>query len=135
MNKLKRKPTVENKYNLTLKDIRNMKVDRSKLKEPLFWRNNVINAWCVSGNTAKSNAEREFCTYNEYWLGVYDVDSKTYAGKLRVDFNSYGGMCGYKFEKFYQPKDIENEMDLKVQEMFLEKIHELINKGVLILDK
>lgn len=40
-----RKPKVENKYNLTMKKIKKLKVgDEFKIKEPLFWRNNVINA-------------------------------------------------------------------------------------------
>lgn len=40
-----RKPKVENKYNLKPSDINKLIVkDRSKIKEPLFWRNNVINA-------------------------------------------------------------------------------------------
>lgn len=44
-----RKPKVENKYNLKPSDINKLIVnDRSKIKEPLFWRNDVINAWCIS---------------------------------------------------------------------------------------
>lgn len=42
-----RKPRVENKYNLKPADIKNLIVkDQSKIKEPLFWRNSVINA-CI----------------------------------------------------------------------------------------
>lgn len=34
-----RKPTVKNKYNLTMAKIRKLKiVDRSKVGKPLFWR-------------------------------------------------------------------------------------------------
>jgi len=45
-----RKPTVKNKYNLTMAKIRKLKiVDRSKVGKPLFWRNDVIGAWCIVG--------------------------------------------------------------------------------------
>ena len=38
-----RKPQVDNKYNLTMAKIRRLKIaDRSKVCEPLFWRNDVI---------------------------------------------------------------------------------------------
>ena len=40
-----REAKVLNKYNLTLKTARKLEVgDESKICEPLFWRNNVINA-------------------------------------------------------------------------------------------
>lgn len=46
-----RKPKVENKYNLKPGDIPNLVIlDRSKIRSPLFWRNDVINAWCISGS-------------------------------------------------------------------------------------
>lgn len=44
-----RKPKVENKYNLKFSDIKNLQiVDRSRICEPLFWRNDIIGAWCIS---------------------------------------------------------------------------------------
>lgn len=131
-----RKPTVKNKYNLTMKDCRHLAVkDRSKICEPLFWRNNVVNAWCISGSTAKSAKEDKYCCYDEFWLGVYDEDAKVYAGKVKVEFSAYGGMCNYNFNKFYDYKKIENETDLEVQEMFLEKINMLLDEGILEVQK
>lgn len=122
-----RKPKVRNKYNLTLKDIRNMGIDRTKLNSPLFWRNDVVKAWCISQSIGNSN----FCDETTYWLGIYDDESK----KIKISFDCHGGMCSYKFEKFYQPKDLECETDLKIQELFLEKIHYLIENGILIRKK
>lgn len=134
MNKLHRKPTVPNKYNLNIKKIKKLKIgNRELICEPLFWRNNVISAWCISGS-AGSQADCRFGTDNGYWMAIYDDDAKAYAGKFRIDFSSYGGMCGYVFNSFYQPKDIENENDLRVQELFLEKINYLIDNGVLIME-
>lgn len=131
-----RKPTVKNKYNLTMKDCRHLIVkDRSKICEPLFWRNNIVSAWCISGSTAKSAKEDEYCCYDEFWLGVYDEDAKAYAGKVKVNFSAYGGMCNYNFNKFYDYRKIENEADLEVQEMFLEKINVLLDEGILEVQK
>ena len=126
------KPRVENQYNLTMKDCKNLIIkDRSKICEPIFWRNNVIGAWCISGNTARNYMDEEYCTFNEFWIGVYDEDAKAYANKVRIYFTSYGGMCSYNFNNFYDYEEIENYHDFKVQELFLEKINLLLNEGIL----
>lgn len=128
-----RQPTVPNKYNLTPALIRKLRVNRTMIQQKPFWRNNVISAWCLSGTTIGNTADNKYGTYNDYWLGVYDEDAKTYAGKIRVTFSAYGGMCDYRFKKFYDPKDIENELDLRVQEMFLAVMNRLIDGGVFLL--
>ena len=121
-----RKPKVKNKYNLKFADIRKLKVgDKTKICEPLFWRNNVINAWCILGSTAKTKADKRYSTYNEFWIGIYDN------GKIRANCYSFGGMCGYNFKNFFDYKDIENESDLEIQEMLLNKINYLIDEGIL----
>lgn len=126
-----RKPQVVNRYNLTIPKIRKLKVtDRDKIHPPLFWRNPLIKAWCVSGH-AGTEKDREFGTDNGFWIGIYDINAPAYAGKFRVDFSSYGGMCGYKFRSFFNPKDIDNENDLLIQEKFLYTINHLIDIGVL----
>lgn len=126
-----RKPRVKNKYNLTISKIKKLKIkDRSQVCEPLFCRNNVISAWCIHGH-AGTDADVNFCTDNEFFIGVYDEDAPAYAGKFRVSFDCYGGMCSYKFEKFFQPQDIGYLNDLLIQERFLEKINELLDKGIL----
>ena len=96
----------------------------------MFWRNDVIGAWCIVGS-AGSDTDIRFGTDNEFWIGIYDDNAKAHAGKFRTYFTSYGGMCGYKFNKFFQEKDIENENDLLIQEKFLSKINELIDLGIL----
>ena len=110
-----RKPQVDNKYNLTMAKIRRLKIaDRSKVCEPLFWRNDVIEAWCICGSSG-NDMDRRFATNNEFWIGIYDLNAKAYAGKFRVSLSSYGGMCGYEFNKFFDVKDIDNEQDLEIQ--------------------
>lgn len=128
-----RKPKVKNKYNLTPKKIDALLVNRDLVKEPVFWRNNVIDAWCISANTIKNSRDEEFSTYNEFWLGVYDENAKSYAGKVRHHFSAYGGMCSYNFKEFFNYQEIENEMDLEIQEKAIKKLNQLIDEGVLIL--
>lgn len=128
-----RKSKIKNKYNLTPSKINELVANREKVGEPIFWRNNVINAWCISLNTAKNSKDMEFGTYDEFWLGIYDEDAKSYAGKVRYHFSAYGGMCSYNFNKFFDYTEIENEMDLEIQEKAMEKLNQLIDEGVLNL--
>jgi len=126
-----RKPRVENRYNLRFSDIRNLViVDRLKICEPLFWRNNVINAWCINREVGSEN-DIKFGTNNEFWIGIYDEPKDGYY--INCYCCAWGGMTWYRFDKFYQPSDIEHENDLKTQELLLEKINELIDKGILAL--
>ena len=126
-----RKSKVDNKYNLTMAKIRKLKIaDRSQIGKPLFWRNDVIGAWCIVG-AAGSYMDVRFGTDNEFWIGIYDDNAKVYAGKLRGHVTSYGGMCGYEFNQFFREKDIKDDNDLLIQEKFLSKINELIDLGIL----
>ena len=125
MGKIDIKPTVKNRYKLKISDIKNLKIkDRSKICEPLFWRNDVIKAWCICGAVGKFEDA-------EYWIGIYDEDAPSYAGKFRFNFTTYMGMCSYNFEKFYDKSEIENNYDWQIQEKFLAKINELLDLGIL----
>ena len=110
-----REAKVLNKYNLTLKTARKLEVgDESKICEPLFWRNNVINAWCISRSIG---------------TGIYD--EPYYRRRVHIHVNSWGGMGKYEFCDFYNYKEIENERDLKTQEKLLEVLNMLIDEGIL----
>ena len=130
-----RKPKVPNKYDLTPAMIRKLKYDRSKIGEPVFWRNDVIDAWCISRDTAKYSEDHVCGTYDSFWLGIYDDDAKAYAGELRIYFDCYGEMCSYNFKKFYDYSEIEYEMDLEIQEQALEILNQLIDDGVLFFEE
>ena len=118
-------PKVKNKYSLTIDDIEKLKVGNLDLvKPPLFWWNNVISAWCISGCTIKSE--------NTYWIGIYPIVGWQQKVKFKFYFTCYADQCMYEFTEFYNPEEIENKYDLMIQEMFLEKINELIDKGILI---
>lgn len=128
-----RKPTVENKYNLKPKDIEKAKIlNYERLHEPPFWRNNVVNAWCLSGGIG--------CGYygdciNEYWIGFYDSDAKAYAGKIRLKCYCMEGMCSYNFKSFFNLKEIENKWDLEIQEKLLSRINWLIDEKIIEIEK
>lgn len=91
----------------------------------MFWRNEQISAWCTNETTIITKEDREYGSYSDYWIGIYDNDD------VKVNLSSFGGMCGYKFENFFDPKDIENEMDLLIQEKLLSKINNLIDLCIL----
>lgn len=127
-----RKPKIKNKYNLKPKDIQKAVIlDYDRLQQPPFWRNDVIGAWCLSETTIKNAKDDEFCCYNEYWIGFFDQDAKSYAGKIRLDCSAYGGMCGYNFNSFFNPKDIDCEIDLEIQEKLLSRMNWLIDEEII----
>lgn len=123
-----RKPRVENKYNLKPKEVQYMRVlDRERIKQEPFWRNDVVQAWCLS----EIAGEQKFCDENQYWIGIYDEDAKAYAGKIRLSCTSYGGMCGYNFKEFFNPKEIERDIDLEIQEKLLSRLNWLLDEKIL----
>lgn len=127
-----RNPKVKNKYNLTMQKVRQLKIrDESKISEPLFWRNNVINAWCIS-RCIGTDADIRYGSNNELWIGIYD---EPYHGKrFHVKCHSFGGMRVYDFKKFFDEKEIKNENDLKLQEELLDTINHLIDEGILVME-
>ena len=131
-----RKPRVENKYNLKPKDIQKAVIlDYDRLHKPPFWRNDVVQAWCLSDGI-KPNPKDPYGTYDlDYWIGFYDKDAKSYAGKIRLNCSSYGGMCGYNFKSFFNSEEIENELDLQLQEKLLERINWLIDERIIEIHK
>lgn len=128
-----RKPIVENKYNLKPADIEKAVVlDYDRLHKPPFWRNNVIQAWCLTGGSGKGY----FDDYvNEYWIGFYDDDAKEYAGRIRFYCTTLEGMCSYNFKNFFDYTEIDNKVDLELQERLLERINWLIDEGIIEIRK
>lgn len=117
-----------NRYNLDIKKIKKLKVNRDNwhlLSTPLFWRNDVIKAWCISESVGP------YFDDSSYWIGIYDIDAPTNPGKLKVDFTCHGDMCRYVFNTFYNSRTINNMMDLQIQSKFLSKINKLMDLGVL----
>lgn len=126
-----RKPKVPNKYNLKPSDIRKMVViDRNRLQENPFWRNDVIHAWCLTDGAGKGLYD----SMNDYWIGFYDENAPAYAGKTRFSVSTYEEMCSYKFNTFYRPSDIENLADLEIQEKLLDRMNWLLDEGIVEID-
>lgn len=121
-----RKPNVENKYNLTMKDVNNLvSFDRSKITSPLFTRNRLTNTWDITGSTTKKNSDVTSLACNEFLIRV------DYDGSIRVMCSTYGGMANYNFNEFFKENEIENELDLEIQEKLLETINMLLDEGIL----
>ena len=126
-----RKPVVENKYGLKFSDIHHFVVLKpDELHNPPFWRNEAVQskgihgAWCLSGDTAESKEDELYGTYSEYWIGFYD------SGTIEANCSSYGGMRSCSFEKFFDPKDIDNEIDLRLEELLLRDLNWLLDNGI-----
>lgn len=121
-----------NKYNLTPKNICKLEVNRKLInKENGFWYNNVIKAWCLSCSVGID--EYPVCDNYEYWLGIYDKPNKDKSAKIELTFSCWGGMGTWKFDKFFNFKEIENQDEYGIQYKFIEKMNELIEKGVFII--
>lgn len=128
-----RKPKVENKYNLKPKDIQRAEIlDRERLTQKPFWRNDVIGAWCLSGGTGKGYYGGHI---DSYWIGFYDEDSKAYAGKIRLSCSACEDMCSYNFKEFFNFREIETIADLELQEKLLERINWLIDEKIVTISK
>ncbi|MCM1500499.1 MAG: hypothetical protein NC124_18715, partial [Clostridium sp.] len=94
-----RRPKVENKYNLKPKDIEKTTIlDYERLLQPPFWRNDVVQAWCLFGGSRKGYYGGWI---NSYWIGFYDKDAKSYAGKIKLSCSAMEDMCNYNFKEFY----------------------------------
>lgn len=122
---LAQNPKVPNKYNLTPASIKSLKIgDTSKICAPLFWRNDIIKAWCIGYDTEAATSN--YMSPDTFWIGFYDDN------KFDFFFTAYAGMFSYEFEGFYKLEEIESLDDFIVQEKFLETINHLIDEGILI---
>jgi hypothetical protein len=123
-----RKSKVENKYNLTFGDLKKLKIGNFSNKKT-FFRNDVINAWCCSENTIKTQEDSDFGCYNSYSIIIYDKPKN--GSRLEVFCSAFGGMCGYNFTHFFKRDEMDCELDLEIQEKLLAKINWLIDKHIL----
>lgn len=124
-----RKPNVLNKYNLKPKDIQKATIlNYNRLHKPPFWRNDVIQAWCLSDGSGKGFYGDWI---DSYWIGFYDKNAKSHAGEIILQCSSYEDMCNYNFDTFFDYNDIDNKFDLELQEKLLDRINWLIDEGII----
>lgn len=118
-----RKPRVENKYNLKPKDIERAEVlDRERLKEEPFWRNDVVKAWSLS-EWVGDEEDRTFNSGNEYIICFYD------SGEIKL-FCTCMGLFTYNFKTFFDPGKMETINDLILQEKLLDRLNWLIDERI-----
>lgn len=128
-NKFCFQPKVENKYNITILDIEKAKVnDLEKIKQKPFWRNNLINGWCLSGDIIPYPLDKDGTYDLHWWIGIYEKDLS-----IKIHCTCYGGLCNYKFNEFYKKKQIKDKYDLQLQEQLLEKINWLLDEKIIKL--
>lgn len=89
-----------------------------------------MKAWCISGTSSSCKEDSLYGTFNDFWIGIYDDNSKI-KNKLVVKCGAYGGMASYNFDKFFDKKEIESIHDLVIQEKLLSTINHLIEEGIL----
>lgn len=115
-----------NKYNLTPKNIKNLKIlDWEKLKKET-WHNEAMsdgNWWC---HLEGCNLTGKYDDEDEFWIG-FNKDNN----EIDCDFTAFGGMCGYYFDEFYNINDIENKYDMNMQANVIRWLNEMIDEGIL----
>lgn len=118
-----REPRIKNKYNLKPKDIEHAEVlDRKRLKEKPFRRNEVIKAWCLS-EWIGGEEDRRFCTGNWYQISFCD------SGEIKL-LCTCMEMLSYNFKTFFNPNEIDHENDLILQEKLLNRLNWLIDERI-----
>lgn len=118
-----RKPRIENKYNLKPKDIeRAVVLDRNRLKEKPFRRNDVVKAWCLSAWIGDEE-DRKYGTGNWYQITFCD------SGEIKL-LCTCMKMLSYNFKIFFNPNEIDHENDLILQEKLLDRLNWLIDERI-----
>ena len=117
-----------NKYNLTPKDIKTLKIlDWDKLKK-YTWRNKAMDRtgtwWC---HLEGCNIGGKYDDMDEFWIGFNEKDNK-----IDCNFSCWEGMGKYLFDEFY--KETENKYDLQVQVNAIKYLNMLIDEGILGLN-
>ena len=119
---------VPNKYNLTPKKLKTLKViDWDRLKKKC-WKNTVKSKtppywYChlEGSNGGGFDGDNE----DEFWIGFRED------GKVDYSFTSREGMCHYRFDEFYKVEDIENKWDMNVQVNTLRWLNMMLDEGIL----
>lgn len=115
-----------NKYNLRPKDIKKLKIiDWAKLKKKT-WHNQAMLSgtwWC---HLEGCNLSGSYDDFDEFWIGFNEDNNE-----INYHFRAGDGMCHYKFDKFYEAKDIENKYDMNVQVNAIRYLNELLDEGII----
>ena len=117
-----------NKYNLTPKSIKKLKIlDWDKLKKKT-WKNDAMTngTWFCHLEGCQYSGSKKFDDEDEFWIGFREDDNK-----IDCHFTSYGGMCGYNITEIYDKNQIDNSMDLNVQINAICWLNQMIDEKIL----
>lgn len=83
-----------NKYHLTPKGIKKLRIlDWDRLKE-LTWHNNAMTRkgswWCHLEGCQPPDSKQQYDDEDEFWIGFNEENDK-----IDCHFTCFGGMCGY----------------------------------------
>ena len=114
-----------NKYNLTLKSIKKLKILNWEELKKYTWYNTAMKRtgewWC---HLEGCNIDGKYDDFTEFWIGFNQKNDK-----IDCHFTTYEGMCGYKFDKFYE--ETENKYDLQAQVNCIKYLNMLIDENIL----
>ena len=115
-----------NKYKLTPKSVKKLKIlDWDRLKKETWLNRTKLSGkwWC---HLEGCNLDGKYDDEDEFWIGFNEENNK-----IDYSFTSYGGMCGYTFDRFYDVSEIENRFDMVVQVNAVRWLNRLIDDGIL----
>ena len=116
-----------NKYHLTPKTIRKLRILDWDMLKKVTWHNNAKKGswWChLEGCQFPKSAV--YNDTNEFWIGFNEDNNK-----IDYNFSCLEGMCIYKFDEFYSIDGIGNTHDINVQVNAIRWLNTLIDMGVL----
>lgn len=115
-----------NKYNLTPKSIKKLKIlDWGKLKSKTWFNHAMLSGtwWChLEGCNDKGPYNSEV----EFWIGFNEDNNQ-----INCSFTSFDGMCKYNFTKFYSSKSITNKFYMQMQVNTIRWLNMMIDEGIL----
>lgn len=120
-----------NKYDLTPKGIKTLKVlDWERLKKHTWYnkaKEKTGKWWC---HLEGCQSQGRYDDFNEFWIGFDEANNK-----VDSHFTCCDGMCSYNFKEFYRAKEIENKYDFQVQVNAIRYLNNLIDEGILEVEK
>lgn len=118
-----------NKYGFTPKNIKTVQIlDWDKLKKKT-WYNEAMKKtghwWChIEG--CEPAGGKKFGDEDDFWVGFREEDNK-----IDCKFSCYEGMCHYRFNRFYDAKEIDNPFDMCMQVNTIKYLNQLVDEGII----
>lgn len=125
-----------NKYNLTPKNIKTIKVlDWDRLKEHTWYNEATDNPPYSCHLEGCQKEGQPYNNKNEFWIEFFaDGEVYYYFTTLFTDFckyNCFSWKDYYNFEKFYSIKSIENPYNMQVQVNAIKYLNMLIDEKII----